>query len=87
MAIHRADDLRRLYPKHSLVMCADGQINILGTPGVVAEPLKDNPLFTNSYFFPLNPSMVPVAGALVDWIQYGAFSVCWKVSLAKRKNS
>jgi hypothetical protein len=63
-------------------MCSDFQLNILTTPGVVAEPLKDNPIFRNSSFFPLNPREAPTPGKLSDWIQYGAFSVAWTVSLA-----
>jgi hypothetical protein len=64
-------------------MCADnGQLNILDTPGVTAEPLKDNPIFKNSTFQPLNPRQAQTPGKLFDWVQYGAFSVSWGVSPA-----
>ncbi|KAJ2931671.1 hypothetical protein H1R20_g5400, partial [Candolleomyces eurysporus] len=73
--ISGADYLRRLHPKHSLVMTS--RASILNLPGVAAQPLENEHLITNSFFIPLSRRLSGVPGILVDQIEYGAFKIQW----------
>lgn len=69
-----ADALRKLYPKHSLVM--DKALAFFSLPGVALEPLKDMPLTTNLFYLPL-PKKAGLPGLLFDQIEMGAFNASW----------
>jgi hypothetical protein len=77
-----ADALRRLYPKHSLVMTTDFRLNPLNFPGARAIPLEEVPLVTNLVFAPLARSLGPLPGVLIDQVEFGAFRLAWDVSQA-----
>lgn len=70
-----AEALRRLYPKHSLVMTPYG--GALGYPGVSIQPLEKTPLITNSFFVPLSERLAGVPGILMEEVLFGAFKVTW----------
>lgn len=72
-----ADTLRRLYPKHSLVMSQ--QLGVLNYPGLAVEPLEKTPLTTNLYFAPLSKRLAGIPGLLVDQVEFGAFRIRWNV--------
>lgn len=71
--------LRKLYPKHSLVMSQDYNFNVFGFPGAVTMPLKPDELITNTMFIPLARSM-GASGILTNSIEFGAFTTAWDVS-------
>ncbi|CAK5275495.1 unnamed protein product, partial [Mycena citricolor] len=66
--------LREIYPAHSI---AATQGNILGFPGLLYSPLADAPLVSHTMFIPIARSGGGVKGALLDSIQFGAFTVAW----------
>ncbi|KAI0650237.1 P-loop containing nucleoside triphosphate hydrolase protein [Trametes meyenii] len=72
-----ARQLRKLYPEHSIVGAYDGNINILGFPGSVVQPLSPPDLITTVYFVPLARRLSQVPGVLVDNISFGAFRLVW----------
>ena len=79
-AFFSADALRRIYPKHSLVMTRDLQLNILRFPGVKVSPLEKTPMVSNLVFVPLARSLGGLPGILVDQIQFGAYQLSFNVS-------
>ncbi|KAI0353456.1 P-loop containing nucleoside triphosphate hydrolase protein [Trametes cingulata] len=72
-----ARQLRKLYPEYSLVGSYDGNINILGFPGVMALPLSPPELISTVYFIPLARRLSKVPGVLVDNISFGSFQLAW----------
>ncbi|KAF8897713.1 P-loop containing nucleoside triphosphate hydrolase protein [Infundibulicybe gibba] len=73
-----ADILRRLYPKHSLVVTTARGVDILSFPDVSATPLPNVPLITDVVFIPLARSIGSLPGVLVDQVQLGGFRLDWK---------
>ena len=73
--------MRRLYPKHTLIMTQ--QFGVLGFPGITVEPLERTPLTTNLYFIPLSKRLVGVPGILLDQVEFGAFKARWNVRTAR----
>ncbi|THH11720.1 hypothetical protein EW145_g459 [Phellinidium pouzarii] len=69
-----ADLLRKLYPKHSLVMSQDYNLNILGYPGAVSIPIKPDEVITNSVFQPVGRG---TAGMLLSSVEFGCFMTAW----------
>lgn len=76
----RARQLRKLYPKHSIVLAYDGTTNILGFPGAFVQPMSPPDLITNVYFVPLARRLSSIPGVLVDQISFGSFRIAWDVS-------
>ncbi|KAL1937719.1 hypothetical protein VTO73DRAFT_12872 [Trametes versicolor] len=72
-----ARQLRKLYPDYCIVGAYDGNINILGFPGAMAQPISAPDLITTVFFVPLARHLSPVPGVLVDQISYGAFRLAW----------
>ncbi|KAG5341953.1 hypothetical protein C0989_006797 [Termitomyces sp. Mn162] len=72
-----ADALRRLYPGHSVVLSTDFNLNILNHPGVVAIPVEQTPLVTNTLFVSVARGIGAVPGVLIDLVQFGVFKVAW----------
>ncbi|KAL5527373.1 hypothetical protein ACEPAG_6164 [Sanghuangporus baumii] len=69
-----ADLLRKLYPKHSLVMSQDYNLNILEFPLAVSVPLEPDELITNSFYYPLARGS---GGVLLNSVEFGAFHTAW----------
>ncbi|KAH6914827.1 ATP-dependent Zn protease [Coprinopsis sp. MPI-PUGE-AT-0042] len=69
-----AENLRKLYPKYSLVLTKD--LSFLNLPGVTHEPLKDMPLTTNVLYASL-PKKAGIPGLLFDRIEMGGFQLAW----------
>lgn len=67
--------LRKLYPKHSIVLTSDPRLNPLSFPGAYAIPLEKTPLMTDVFFVSLPKKSG--GGALADSIDYAAFRVAW----------
>lgn len=61
-------------------MTTDYKINVLNLPGVSYEPLKDTPVVSETFFYPLARSKSPIPGVLVDAVQFGAFNLTWEVA-------
>lgn len=76
-AIQSADSLRKLYPKHSLVMTADSGINLTNFPGAYALPLASSELVTNVFFVPIAHRLGSIPGILHDKVVFGGFKVAW----------
>lgn len=72
--VFAAETLRKLYPKHSLIM--DKTLAFFNLPGVALEPLKDMPLTANLFYVPL-PKKAGLPGLLFDQIELGAFNASW----------
>ncbi|KAJ7682621.1 P-loop containing nucleoside triphosphate hydrolase protein [Mycena polygramma] len=66
--------LRKIYPDHSIVLTPH---NVLKLPQALFSPLPDAPLVTSVSFQPGARSNGEATGALVDQIQFGAFSAAW----------
>lgn len=79
MAIGRANALRKLYPNHTLAMSSDYGLNILAFPEAYAKPLSPSEHVTNLVFIPLARRLGSVPGVLGDNVEFGGFSVAWKV--------
>ncbi|CDO71396.1 hypothetical protein BN946_scf184908.g154, partial [Trametes cinnabarina] len=69
--------LRKLYPDYSIVAAYDGNINILGYPGAIAQPLSPSEIISKVYFVPLARRLSRVPGVLVDDISFGGFNLAW----------
>jgi len=69
--------LRKLYPKHSVVLFADFSVNLFGFPGALIKPLEPSELITSLYFVPLARRLGKIPGVLIDQIKFGLFSVSW----------
>jgi transitional endoplasmic reticulum ATPase len=78
-ALVSADALRKLYPKHSLVMTNGYGFNILAFPAASVTPLENTPLITNLFFMPLSRN-TGIPGLLTDQVEFGAFKLNWNVS-------
>ena len=74
--IQGADILRKLYPKHSLVMSQDYNLNLLGFPHAMAIPLNPDELITNAFFVQLGRGG---GGVLINNVEFGAFKLAWEV--------
>ncbi|KII94889.1 hypothetical protein PLICRDRAFT_128201 [Plicaturopsis crispa FD-325 SS-3] len=72
-----ATALRKLYPKHSLVMTQDYRLNVLNFAGAYAVPIQDVDLVTNVMFQPLARRSGTAPGVLVDNVQLGGFHLGW----------
>ncbi|KAI1786675.1 P-loop containing nucleoside triphosphate hydrolase protein [Ganoderma leucocontextum] len=72
-----ARQLRKLYPKHSVVLAYDGTIDLLGFPGALVQPMSPPDLITNVYFVPLARRLSNIPGVLVDQISFGSFRIAW----------
>ncbi|KAF8917862.1 P-loop containing nucleoside triphosphate hydrolase protein [Mucidula mucida] len=70
--------LRKLYPKHSIVMTSDYRLNVLQYPHVLKVPMNASPLIANLVFIPLARNMSPRPGLIVDAVELGAFHVAWQ---------
>ncbi|KAJ6490412.1 P-loop containing nucleoside triphosphate hydrolase protein [Mycena vitilis] len=72
--LQAANALRKIYPDHSIVLTPH---NVLKLPQALFSPLPDAPLVTSVSFQPGARSNGEATGALVDQIQFGAFSAAW----------
>ncbi|GLB33979.1 putative ATPase associated with various cellular activities (AAA) [Lyophyllum shimeji] len=70
-----ADALRQLYPNLSLVGTTDYQLDILNHPGVVATPLENTPLVTDTFFRAIARGLGAKPGLLLERIHFGGFKV------------
>jgi hypothetical protein len=81
-----ADALKRLYPKHSLVVTEDSLLDVLRFPGTQATPLEKSPLVTNLFFVPVARKL-GIPGVLIDSVQFGIFKINWQVWMFGRPQS
>lgn len=72
------DKLRKLYPKHAVVVTDAYDANILGLPGLSLEPLDLAPPISQPIYIPL-PRSKDIPGFLVNSIIFGAFHAKWLV--------
>jgi len=72
-----ADALRRLYPSRSVTLTTDPKLDILNHPGVLATPMEETPLVTNTFFVALARGFGAIPGLLVELVEFGAFKVAW----------
>ncbi|KAL1738777.1 hypothetical protein HDZ31DRAFT_78091, partial [Schizophyllum fasciatum] len=75
--VYLTDILRKVYPKHSIVLSSDYSLNLTRFPHAVSVPIPDDPLITQLQYVPLARSVGPEPGVLVDRVEYGAFRVAW----------
>lgn len=76
--------LKKLYPKHSVVMTGDYRLSILSYPGVIKIPVKTAPLISNLVFIPLARSASSRPGLIADFVELGAFHLAWEVRVIRR---
>ncbi|KAJ7638930.1 P-loop containing nucleoside triphosphate hydrolase protein [Roridomyces roridus] len=69
-----ANALRKIYPKHSLVMTPQ---DVRRHPDVLSAPMPDAPLLTTTRVALVSRVGGTVAGALVDSVEFGAFNAAW----------
>ncbi|KAF8525316.1 P-loop containing nucleoside triphosphate hydrolase protein [Gautieria morchelliformis] len=76
--LRRAETLRNVHPKSSLVFTKDRQIDILAYPSAVCAPLPDVQKLSQVTFVALARRLSQVPGMLVDRLQFATFRVAWK---------
>ncbi|EJU03011.1 P-loop containing nucleoside triphosphate hydrolase protein [Dacryopinax primogenitus] len=69
------EELRRIYPRHTIVPSA--HINILGYPHAMFRPLNPDQMITNTFFVPLARRASDTPGIVMEQVTYGTFMVAW----------
>lgn len=78
VAISSTRQLRKLYPNHSVVPLQDyGNVNLLGFPGALVQPMVPHELISTAIFVPLQRRSGQ--GLVVDSVEFGSFRVAWNV--------
>ncbi|KAF7301826.1 ATP-dependent Zn protease [Mycena indigotica] len=72
--LQAANDLRKLYPEHSLTLTLHDVIHF---PLALFRPLPEAPMVTTTYFAPLGRPQGKITGVLVDRPEFFAASVAW----------
>lgn len=81
MSTHSVRQLRELYPKHTVTSFSG--VDILGFPGVIAQPLAPSEMIATTIFLPLARQMGRSTGLLSEFVRFGSFRVAWDVSCSR----
>ncbi|KAI0796858.1 P-loop containing nucleoside triphosphate hydrolase protein [Abortiporus biennis] len=76
-ANHGARILRTLYPNHKISLC--GNVNFLGFPGAIAQPVSPPDVLSLQYFFPGARQGGQPTGFVVDQVRFGSFKLAWDI--------
>jgi len=69
------EELRRTYPRHSIVSSSSS--SILGYPHAMFRAINPDQLILNSVFIPLSRRSSEKPGFIADQVTYGTFAVAW----------
>ena len=72
------NQLRKLYPGHSVVASQTGVASVLGYPAAYVQSLRPDLIISQNIFVPFARRM-GTPGVLVEDVSYGCFQVSWEV--------
>ncbi|KAF9780226.1 P-loop containing nucleoside triphosphate hydrolase protein [Thelephora terrestris] len=75
--IFATNQLRKLYPGHTVVASQSGVASILGFPAAYVQSLRPDLMISENIFVPFARRM-GTPGALVERVSYGCFQVAWE---------